>query len=124
VVSIGSNDGFQNSNNLIKVLTELRRVFPNAKYFFVRGSYGWLGNSIYKPNGDINKIYGTTLNGTTTYDNEVVKTYYSVLNGQSNVTVLNQGVGYSASDKEAHNCTGPYKLHYPVLANEIKSKIG
>jgi LAS superfamily LD-carboxypeptidase LdcB len=124
VVSIGTNDGFQNSNNLIKVLTELRRVFPNAKYLFVRGSGGWIGNIKYKPNGDIKKIYGTTLNGTTTYDNTDVISYYSVLNGQPNVTVLNQGVGYSASDGEAHNCTGPYKLHYPVLANEIKSKIG
>jgi len=124
VVSIGTNDGFQNSNNLLKVLTELRRVFPSAKYLFVRGSGGWIGNIKYKPNGDINKIYGTKLNGTTTYDNTDVISYYSVLNGQPNVTVLNQGVGYSASDGEAHNCTGPYKLHYPVLANEIKSLIG
>ncbi len=125
VVSIGSNDGFNNSNNLTTILTELRRVFPNAKYLFVRGSYGWGGNASYLPAVPVDDINNNPLsNGTVNSDNAKVKSYYSVLNGQSNVIVLNQGVGYSATDGEAHNCSGPKKVHYPVLANEIKSYIG
>lgn len=40
-ISIGTNGGFNPNDNIKQLFTELTRVFPNAKFYAVPGSWGW-----------------------------------------------------------------------------------
>lgn len=43
-VSIGTNGGFNVNDKIGNLFTELKRVFPLAKFYAVPGSWGWGGN--------------------------------------------------------------------------------
>jgi hypothetical protein len=43
-ICIGTNGGFNPNDNVAGLVSEARRVFPNAKLFVVKGSWGWGGN--------------------------------------------------------------------------------
>ena len=44
VINIGTNGGFNSNEDIGGLVNELKRVFPNAKLFAVKGSWGWGGN--------------------------------------------------------------------------------
>ena len=44
VINIGTNGGFNQSDSIEGLVTDLRRTFPNAKLHVVQGSWGWGGN--------------------------------------------------------------------------------
>lgn len=44
VINIGTNGGFNPNEDIDGLVNELKRVFPNAKLFVVKGSWGWGGN--------------------------------------------------------------------------------
>lgn len=44
VINIGTNGGFNPNDDIDGLVNELKRVFPNAKLFVVKGSWGWGGN--------------------------------------------------------------------------------
>lgn len=44
VINIGTNGGFNPNEDIDGLVNELKRVFPNAKFFVVKGSWGWGGN--------------------------------------------------------------------------------
>lgn len=44
VINIGTNGGFNVNEDIVGLITELNRVFPKAKLFAVKGSWGWGGN--------------------------------------------------------------------------------
>jgi uncharacterized protein YcbK (DUF882 family) len=99
IISIGTNGGFNPSDNRQGLLTELKRVFPNAKLIFVKGTWGWGGNAkIEEPR---------------------VNSYYDFFKQQA--TVINTAVGFTKAitpDEDAHSCKLP---SYEKIANEIKA---
>lgn len=44
IISIGTNGGFNKSDDIKGLTQQLKRAFPNAKLFVVQGSWGWGGN--------------------------------------------------------------------------------
>ena len=44
VINIGTNGGFNANENVSGLMNELKRVFPNADFYAVKGSWGWGGN--------------------------------------------------------------------------------
>jgi hypothetical protein len=44
VINIGTNGGFNPKEDISGLISEVKRVFPNAKLFAVQGSWGWGGN--------------------------------------------------------------------------------
>jgi|LakMenE18May11ns_1017448.scaffolds.fasta_scaffold9634015_3 hypothetical protein len=44
VINIGTNGGFSSKDDISGLVSELKRVFPNAKLYVVKGSWGWGGN--------------------------------------------------------------------------------
>lgn len=44
VINIGTNGAFSPKDDISGLVSELKRVFPNAKLFAVQGSWGWKGN--------------------------------------------------------------------------------
>ncbi len=44
VINIGTNGGFNLKDDISGLVSQLRRVFPNAKLYVVKGSWGWGGN--------------------------------------------------------------------------------
>jgi hypothetical protein len=44
IINIGTNGGFNSNEDIGGLVNELKRVFPNAKLFAVKGSWGWGGN--------------------------------------------------------------------------------
>lgn len=44
VINIGTNGGFNPNDDIDGLVNELKIVFPNAKLFVVKGSWGWGGN--------------------------------------------------------------------------------
>ena len=44
VINIGTNGGFNPKDDVTGLVNELKRVFPNAKLYAVKGSWGWGGN--------------------------------------------------------------------------------
>lgn len=66
-ISIGTNGGFNLNDNITELKTELKRVFPLAKFYAVPGSWGWGGNINKNINDVINyynkfKTFATVLN--------------------------------------------------------------
>ncbi len=55
VLCIGTNDGFQNGNikDLFKIV---KRTFPNATIYVIKGSWGW-GNNKNITEEKVNKYY-------------------------------------------------------------------
>jgi hypothetical protein len=102
IVSIGTNGGF---NTLIDsvpggddqagLMAELARVFPNAKYIFVKGSYGWGGNV-----------------GKTAYD---VLIYYLGFESLGATTV--EGIG-QVTDAQSHYCN--LGIYSTITSNIIR----
>lgn len=56
VINIGTNGGFDLKENIKGLVSEIRRVFPNAKLFAVQGSWGWGGNA-KKTETDVRNYY-------------------------------------------------------------------
>ena len=48
-IKIGTNGGFNKSDDIKGLMTELRRVFPSARFFALQGSWGWGNNVGIKP---------------------------------------------------------------------------
>jgi len=104
VISIGTNGGFNIGikDNQAGLMAELRRVFPNAKYVFITGSYGWGGNvSITQANVD---------------------TYYNVYKN-AGATIV-KGFGYVGSDADAHSCSATKIPTLPAMIDGIISAVG
>jgi hypothetical protein len=55
IICIGTNDGFQNQNikDLFKIV---KRTFPNAAIYTIKGSWGW-GNNKNITQQKVNKYY-------------------------------------------------------------------
>jgi hypothetical protein len=56
VINIGTNGGFNVKDDITGLITEVKRVFPNAKLLAVKGSWGWGGN-INKTESQVNAYY-------------------------------------------------------------------
>jgi hypothetical protein len=44
IINIGTNGGFNASENVAGLVASIRSKFPNAKLYAVKGSWGWGGN--------------------------------------------------------------------------------
>jgi hypothetical protein len=56
VINIGTNGAFGPNDDIKGLMTELRRVFPQAKFSAVQGSWGWGGNISVTPD-KVKKYY-------------------------------------------------------------------
>ena len=56
VINIGTNGAFNPKDNIKGLMTELRRVFPNAKFSVVQGSWGW-GYNVGVTEDKVKKYY-------------------------------------------------------------------
>ena len=56
VINIGTNGGFNINENVSGLMNELKRVFPNADFYAVKGSWGWGGNK-NKTEKQVNDYY-------------------------------------------------------------------
>lgn len=56
VINIGTNGGFNLKDNILGLVNEIKRVFPNATLLGVKGSWGWGGN-INKTEKQVNDYY-------------------------------------------------------------------
>lgn len=56
VVNIGTNGGFNVNEDIDGLFTSLKNKFPNAKFYAVKGSWGWGGNAQITEN-QVNKYY-------------------------------------------------------------------
>lgn len=56
VINIGTNGGFNQKDNVEGLVSEIKRVFPNATLLAVKGSWGWGGN-INKTESQVNDYY-------------------------------------------------------------------
>jgi hypothetical protein len=56
VINIGTNGGFNLKDDVSGLMNELERVFPNAYFYVVKGSWGWGGN-INKTEKQVNDYY-------------------------------------------------------------------
>jgi hypothetical protein len=102
IISIGTNGGFSSSDNQSGLMTELKRVFPNAKYIFITGSFGWSNNvGLTQANAD---------------------TYYNVFKN-AGATIIT-GIGYASSDKNAHSCDASILTNLPKMADDIIREAG
>ena len=88
VVSIGTNGGYAtNSTQAKELMDALKLKFPNAKYIFVPGSWGW---------GNLNetKYPGSGFNGTSTPAK--VTTFYNQFSALGAI-ILDVPIGYSTN---------------------------
>jgi len=104
VISIGTNGGFNTGikDDQAGLMTELKKVFPNAKYIFVTGSYGWGGNV------NVNQAN--------------VDTYYNVYKN-AGATIV-KGFGYVGSDADAHSCSAIKIPNLPAMISDIIRVVG
>ena len=56
VINIGTNGAFSPNDDIKGLMTELRRVFPQAKFCVVQGSWGW-GNNVSVTEDKVKKYY-------------------------------------------------------------------
>lgn len=56
VINIGTNGAFSPNDDIKGLMTELRRVFPQAKFSVVQGSWGW-GNNVSVTPDKVKKYY-------------------------------------------------------------------
>lgn len=85
VINIGTNGGFNPNEDIDGLVNELKRVFPNAKLFVVKGSWGWGGNK------DVTETK--------------VNTYYKKFENEG-VKIINPAIG---SVKDPHSNLPIYK---------------
>ena len=88
VINIGTNGGFNKRDDIKGLYTELKRVFPNARFLQLQGSWGWGGNR--------------------NVTEAQVKEYYKGYEKEGAIIVY-PAKGYVATDREAHT-------NRPVLA--------
>jgi hypothetical protein len=88
VINIGTNGGFNKKDDIKGLYTELKRVFPNARFLQLQGSWGWGGNR--------------------NVTEAQVKEYYKEYEKEGAIIVY-PAKGYVATDREAHT-------NRPVLA--------
>jgi|694.fasta_scaffold15858_18 hypothetical protein len=88
VINIGTNGGFNKKDDIKGLYTELKRVFPNARFLQLQGSWGWGGNR--------------------NVTEAQVKEYYKGYEKEGAIIVY-PAKGYVATDREAHT-------NRPVLA--------
>jgi peptidoglycan hydrolase-like protein with peptidoglycan-binding domain len=95
-IKIGDNDGGYNVNfvkkNIPDIKQQLTRIFPNAKFVVVKGSWGW---------GGLSKFTGNT------EPKELVE-YYKLWE-QQGFEVTNLSQGFVPTDKEAHTAHAGFK---------------
>ena len=56
VIKIGSNGAYSPNDDIKGLMVELRRVFPQAKFFAAQGSWGW-GNNINVTTDQVKRYY-------------------------------------------------------------------
>lgn len=56
IVNIGTNGGFNAYEDIDGLFSSLKSKFPNAKFYAVKGSWGWGGNSTITEN-QVNQYY-------------------------------------------------------------------
>jgi hypothetical protein len=56
VINIGTNGAFSSTDDIKGLMTELKRVFPKAKFCVVQGSWGW-GNNVSVTEDKVKKYY-------------------------------------------------------------------
>lgn len=56
VVSIGANGGYNSKEDIAGLFNSLKRTFPNAKFYVVKGSWGW-GNIKSVTESKVNTYY-------------------------------------------------------------------
>lgn len=98
-ISIGTNGQFSKSDNIEGLMSKLISKFPNAHFYIFKGSYGWSGK-YNDPNAAANR-----------------NPYYQRF-AYSGATILNNGLGYFATDAQAHSTTSPQAI---AIINEINS---
>ena len=57
VINIGTNGGFSPNDDIKGLVSELRRVFPQAKFSVIQGSWGW-GNNVSVTADKVKTYYG------------------------------------------------------------------
>jgi hypothetical protein len=45
IINIGTNGGFSKKDDVSGLFSALKKTFPNANFFVVKGSWGWGGNT-------------------------------------------------------------------------------
>jgi hypothetical protein len=95
VVSIGANGGYNPKENIAGLLTSLKKTFPNAKFYIVKGSWGW---------GNIKSVTESRVN-----------TYYDIFK-KLGVTVIPTPIGKTSNP---HTNLPVYK----VIGKEINETI-
>jgi hypothetical protein len=96
-ISIGTNGQYYKGDKIEALISKLQQTFPNADLFVFKGSYGWSG--IYgNPNAEQDQI-----------------PYYQRFE-DAGVTLLTNGLGYFATDAQAHSTTSEQAK---AIINEI-----
>lgn len=102
-VSIGTNGQFNVNDNLTGLINTIKKKFPSAKIYIIKGSYGWSGT----------RSINETLKR---YNN-----YYNILSKLPGVKILKNGLGYFKTDSEAHDTNQQsYKLISAEIQNIVK----
>jgi hypothetical protein len=83
-LSIGTNSGYNKNDNIENLVNIIYNKFPNAKLYVFKGSYGW-SERFENPNAE----------------NDLIP-YYNRFK-KLNAIVLNNGLGYFATDAKAHS---------------------
>lgn len=98
-LSIGTNSGYNKNDNIESLVSKIYAKFPNAKLYVFKGSYGWSGKyENINAKSDISPYYQR----------------FSYLGA----TVLNNGLGYFATDAKAHSTSS---TQAQAIINEINN---
>jgi hypothetical protein len=98
-LSIGTNSGYNKNDNIESLVSKIYAKFPNAKLYVFKGSYGWSGKyENVNAKSDISPYYQR----------------FSYLGA----TVLNNGLGYFATDAKAHSTSSTQAI---AIINEINN---
>lgn len=82
VISIGTNGGFNERDDIKGLSDSLKSKFQNAKLIVIKGSWGWGGNKSVTP--------------------DRVERYYKKFSNEG-IIVVPTPIGFSATDREAHS---------------------
>lgn len=82
IVSIGTNGGFNSRDDIKGLFQSLKRIFPNAKFLAIQGSWGWGNNR--------------------TVREDQVKSYYQKFAEQGAI-VVDPPIGFVENDSKAHS---------------------
>jgi hypothetical protein len=98
-LSIGTNSGYNKNDNIESLISKIYAKFPNARLYVFKGSYGWSGR--YE---NINA------------KNDILPYYQRF--SYNGAIILNNGLGYFATDAKAHSTSSPQAL---AIINEINT---